>query len=614
MSTIHLKELEILKTAKKIKLINSFISGPDGRRYSEPFYDLDDEGNPCDYDFDVDVPDPTLDQITGFHGDPGLVGVRPSEFAETAIRIPEAGRVTDFTFEGREYLRRIYDSSSKKVLLKCGRQVEKSTTVANKLICYAALMNHFRALYVAPSADQAKVFSNDRVRDVIENSPLLKAYTPGALNQNVFRKKFVNFSQITLRYAYLTADRVRGISADMITIDEIQDILIENIPVIEQCAFHSPVKQFLYSGTPKSLDNTIEHYWQEFSTQNEWTVPCERHGTPKDPGSWHWNVLDISNIGKKCLICDKCGGAIDPQHPHAQWTSLNPVDKNNAEKVTFDGYRVPQIMVPWVDWQEVVEALEQYPRPKFMNEKLGMSYDSGVKPITRAQLKACCRPELRISDIDSIKSIIGGRPVYCGIDWGTGENASYTMISFGAYIGTGNFTIFYIHRFTGHDLEPDRQLDAIRQMVSQMNTRIVGTDYGGGFYQNDKLIRTFGPKRVFKYNYNWRQKKLIYWEPNLKRFMVHRTEVMNAIFTAMKDRKIDLPCWDDFHEPFGSDILSIFTEYNEQLRMDQFKKSPGKTDDAFHSILLCVLASMIEHERPDILIPGKETGISIKHG
>jgi hypothetical protein len=608
VSVISLAEAGIIQTAKIIPLVWSINQG-----VSEPWFDYDDEGNPTEYGFDEEPPDPTTDDLSAVDPSLLLYNVSPAQFAETAIRIPEAGRIADFTFEGRGYLRKIYDTSYDKVLLKCGRQVEKSTTLGNRLLCYSALTNNFRSLYVAPSAEQAKVFSTDRIKDVIEASPLLKAYTTTKINQAVFFKKFINFSQIRLRYAYLTADRVRGIPADLVCIDELQDILVDNIPIIEQCAFHSKYKLFIYSGTPKSEDNTLEHYWQEFSTQNEWVVPCERHGTPNDPSSWHWNVLGEKNIGKEGLICDKCKELISAAHPMAQWASLNPRSEENKDKVTFEGYRIPQIMVPWVDWQEILQAQEHYPRAQFMNEKLGMSYDSGVRPITRAQLEGCCKSHIQLGDIESFKKLAQGRPVYAGIDWGSGEN-TYTVICFGGYFGSSNFSIFYIHRFTGPDVEPDRQLDIISQMLAQLQVQVVGVDYGGGFHPNKILVNRFGSNKIIKYQYNPRQKKKIYWEPALLRYMCHRSEVMSDLFTAFKRKLIDLPRWDEFRDPFGQDVLNIFSEYNARLRMEEFKHAPGKTDDSFHAILYCLLASMIQHPRPDIIRSNKESGIPGHHG
>ncbi len=95
--------------------------------------------------------------------------------------------------------------------------------------------------------------------------------------------------------------------------------------------------------------------------------------------------------------------------------------------------------------------------------------------------------------------------------------------------------------------------------------------------------------------------------------MVHRTEVMSDVFNAMKRKMIALPNWADFREPHGSDILNIFSEYNERLRMDEYKHAPSKPDDSFHSILLCLLASMIQNPRPDIMSPMKEDGLGTSY-
>jgi hypothetical protein len=584
--------------------------GMDGQVYVEPVFDFNDDGDPVDYGFDLEPRDPTPEEFAGGNY---IYNVSPSEFAETAIMIADKGDTHNFDFSERPYLVRIYDTSAVQTLLKCGRQVEKSTTLGNKMIGYSCLNNHFRSLFVAPSAEQSKVFSNDRVSDVINMSPLVQAYTNTSLTNAVFHKKFINFSQIRLRYAYLTADRVRGIPADLITVDELQDILVDNIPVIEECASHSDWKIFIYSGTPKSLDNTIEYYWANFSTQNEWMVPCEHHGTPKKPATWHWNVLDEDNIGKKGLVCDRCGSPINPYHPMAQWSSMNPQTEQNREKVTFEGYRIPQLMVPWIindedGWGEILQKQERYSRQKFYNEVLGISYDSGTRPITRGQLKACCRENVRLGDIEQFKRFAQGTDVFAGIDWGTGEG-TFTVISLGAYLGTGNFTIFWIHRFTGRELEPPIQLDRICQILTQYNVKIAGCDYGGGFDRNDHLIRAFGPQKILKYQYNPQQKKgRIYWEPKLGRFAVHRTEVMSDVFNALIRKQIDLPAWDDFFEPYGQDILNIFSEKNERMRMIEYKHAPGTTDDSFHSILYCFLASMVRYPRPDIMAPREDTG------
>lgn len=878
--------------------------------------------------------------------------------------IASAGGTVPFSYEGRPYLRKIYDSPSKRTLLKCGRQVEKSTSLGNRMLAYACIVPNFKVLYVSPSQSQTVDFSKERIGDTIAVSPRVAAYTTTKMSHSIYHKKFVNHSQIKFRFAFLSAARIRGIPADFVAIDEVQDVLTENIPVIEQCASHSEYKIFSYSGTPLTMDNTLEHYWMNFSTQNEWVVPCERHGTNR-PGTWHWNILGEKCIGRYGPICDACGSPIDVSHPRAQWASLQKPDPEDpSDPIVFEGFRIPQIMVPWKlsdeGWREVLIDQRRFGRKQFFNEVLGMSYDSGDRPVTRAHVKNCCDQSGQIvhSRLEEFAKLSHRQPVYAGLDWGchddqtriltkargwqhfhqlleadevaqwdpgtremsfvrpkvvtrrdwdgdllhfeaqgldmmltpshtmrvrcqsamnwsaetaeetaerggnvkfvgwvdwagehretfvlpglpkspgysgsedhefwmedwleflgyylsegglclteeggeiapycikmsqrelanpldaekikscmlrgdipfqeypnpktsdlnwticgkqywawfwrnvglrghlkripreflslpahqlgilfdammlgdgtpdsrenchngayystskglcedfqelcirlglrakvalhkpaegnrktrwrtlwsrgrdfcyntpsrrvervpykgsvycasvptghivterngcvafqgnTGEN-SFTVMCLGTYIGS-KFVAFHFHRFTGRELELPVQIDRITQIMVQFGVQILGCDYGGGFDRNEALIRRFGPEKVFKYQYTGQLKGVIRMDPKLGRFMVHRTEVMSAIFGAIRNQQVAFPAWNEFQDPFGNDILNIYSEYSERLRMIQYDHAHGCTDDSFHAFLYCMLASMVQHPRPDLLAPKKE--------
>jgi hypothetical protein len=569
-----------------------------------------------EWDVEPEVPEEYADLDELARRQHEIINITPSQFVEFGVKLPDKTnqKHIPFDFTQRRYLRLPYDTPSKRTLYKCGRQVEKSTLLGNKTLAYCCIINSFNVLYVSPTNQQTKTFSRDRLKEPIETSDILKSWTTTKLSDNVFEKQFINRSKITLRYAYHHADRVRGIPADMIEIDELQDINTDNIPIIEECASHSPYKYFIYSGTPKSLDNAIEKYWNDFSTQNEWVVPCERHGTPNDPGSWHWNVLAEEHIGNKGLICDKCGELINPMHPMAQWASMNPDIRRPASEGgmgddAFEGFRIPQLMVPWLQWDDILVKQQTYPRGRFYNEVLGLSYDSGTRPLTQQDIIDNCRPGLFMSPemLMEIKNRIGGSAhVFAGIDWGTGEG-SYTVISLAAYL-EGIFTVFYVHRFEGQEIEPPVQLGIIEEMIKSWNIEVVGVDYGGGFDRNDHLMRKFGQGRIWKYQYSQPGTK-VKWDGDLKRHLIHRTEVMSDMFNAIKRRNVfRFSDWTTFKEPFGQDFLNIFSEYNEQTRQIEYKHAPDRTDDTFHSILLCFLASMLRIPRLDVLNPNSRTG------
>lgn len=477
-----------------------------------------------------------------------------------------------------------------------------STYLGNRALCYMSLVPAFKVLYVSPSATQTKTFSADRIKDPIETSPLLSKFTTSMLSSNILEKQFVNRSKITLRYAFLNADRARGIPAYMLTIDELQDIIHENIPVIEQCLSHAPErwKQFIYAGTPKSLDNTIEYYWANHSTQNEWVVP---HDCKGGEGGRFWNVLGEKNIGKKGLICSNCGTVINPMHEDSQWARM-------SQTGSFEGYRIPQLMVPWKDWGEILLDYKRYPRDKFYNEVLGLSYDSGMRPLTQQQLKDCCNPDLSMGDIDKFRKRAYSYPVFMGLDHGTGEN-SYTVVTLGTYVDSV-FTIFFAHRFEGEDVEPQRQLNKIAELVDYFNVKVIGADYGGGYDRNDWLVRKFGPRRLQKFQYLAQGRNKMTWDGKLGRWKIARTELLSDLFNAIKRSGaqskpvLQFPRWEEFKDPYGQDMLNIYSEYNNSLRKIQYKHSVDKPDDTCHSVLYCWLASMLVIPRPDVVTPVRE--------
>ena len=184
-------------------------------------------------------------------------------------------------------------------------------------------------------------------------------------------------------------------------------------------------------------------------------------------------------------------------------------------------------------------------------------------------------------------------------------DASYTVLVLGTFVGN-TFRIFYAHRFTGEDVSPEIQLEKIIATVHQFNVRRIGADYGGGQYGNDKLVRTFGRQRIMRYQYASKARKKLEFKPQLQRFIASRTEVMSDIFNAIKRHRIEFPCWEDFGDPYGMDMLNIFSEYNEQRRETQYKHGPDKPDDTFHAVLYCVLAAMLDRPMPDIIAPNRE--------
>jgi len=531
-----------------------------------------------------------------------IIKARKSAFVNALIHLD--GKRFDFT--GRNYLLPLYDRNDKDILLKTGRQVEKSTFLANNLIVTSSVKSYNKALYVSPSHSQTRQFSNEKLRSAVDGSPIIKKYLQDhQVSAQVFEKGFTNGSYIFLRSAFRTADRARGISARNLCLDELQDFLISQIPVIKECTSHFPDATTFMSGTPKSFDNPIEVYWQE-STQNEWLVPCKACGK--------WNFLDEKCIAPTILyaedklppgpVCMKCGQPINP--PDGRWVSMSPGK-------SIQGYRISQIMVPWISglkeqWLKLLWKRDNYPFGQFANECLGLSYDSASKPITRDELIECCgdyslwNPSGITPEI--VQQAHRGPILTAGVDWGEGNDgsergpsgkvrtASYTVLTIGTYINQKVWKTLLIKKYMGREVDPDFVVSDICRICQILGVKLVGVDWGHGWGVNNVMMRKLGPDRVVQYQHLPKLKKPLKWDPQGFRYHLSRNFIMSELFFDMKHKLIAFPKWAEF-EPFAKDILAIYSEYAEYKREVRYDHRHSDPDDFFHSLLYAKLTSDI---------------------
>lgn len=514
-----------------------------------------------------------------------------------------------FDFTGRHYLKPIYNRPTRQLLLKTARQVEKTTFLGNNLTVNAVIQPYNKALYVSPSHMQTRQFSNEKLKPAIEGSPLIAQYfQDSSVSTQVFEKGFTNGSYIFLRSAFRSADRTRGISAKDLCLDEIQDFYISEIPVIMECTSHFPDSTVLMAGTPKSLDNPIEVYWQG-TTQNEWLVKCHACN--------HWNFLDEQNVAKTALyelkelppgpVCKKCFKPIDVTT--GQWFSFQ---KGKG----IEGYRIPQLMVPWIvstydQWSKLLWKRDNYPIGQFYNEVLGISYDSASKPVTRDELMRCCDPELKLVswlptpyEIEKYRhSILVG-----GVDWGEGNDgselspsgkkraASYTVFSVGYYVNPKQFKYVFIKKYTGKETDPHFIVNDIARLCKIFNIRLVGVDWGHGWGVNNSLVRLLGPDRVVQFQYLPKQKQKVKWDPIGFKYQLMRNLIISEYFYAIKNGLVVYPRWAEFQE-FSKDILAVYVEREEYRREIKYDHRQTDPDDFLHSAIYCRLAGDMANGR-----------------
>ena len=509
----------------------------------------------------------------------------PSELTEALIHL----KGNPFSFEGYEFFRPIYDSPAQTKMLKCARQVAKSTYVGNNITITGAAIPHYTSVYVAPTENQVTTFNKQKLDPTLLYSPDFKNIWFAPANQvtnQATYKKFRNGSDVILRSCFLSADSIRGIAADGVNIDEVQDILTDNIPVIRECMTRSKYKHMTLTGTPKTNQHAIEFYWGK-STQFEWLIKCVSCNL--------WNLLGIDNVKYKGLSCAKCDAFLD--RSRGDW-----VQTNLHGNPTIEGYRIPQIMVDWIPWSgpegSIWDKFTTYSREKFYNEVLALPYDANTCPITLDELQAACDPNLKMVASRQERLALMSMKLSAGVDWGTSqEGKSYTVLNIGGFTSSGRFVVVFSKRYEGIESDPEHQISDIIAILARFKIDVVGADWGMGFGMNSRLKLAFGEDRVHEFYNTDNQRQPMKWDKDGDRWTLARTLIMTDLFTALKTRQVVLPKW-DVMKVLASDALNIFA--TEVVRAGSIVKRydhiPMKPDDWFHSLIYCYLAAIVDRE------------------
>ena len=503
--------------------------------------------------------------------------LRPSDFAESVLYL----NGNKFSLKDYPHMRNIYNTPYKDVVMQFSRQTSKSTTLANIMISYSAMIPNFRSMYISPTVDQTKVFSHDRISPVIESSPYIKyKYLNNSLVQNVFMKQFVNGSKMYLKYAPLNADRIRGISCDYILFDECQDLLPDIIPVANQSMSRSMHKRNMFAGTPKRTRGTLTDIYNR-STKNEWVVKCQAQGCKK------WNELTEDNVGSYGTICRYCGQPLDTKT--GQWAITG------YPKADIQGFRVSILMfdkAPWVDWRkEVIQFRKANPPAVFFNEVLGLPYDDGVRLVTEAEIRACCTGG-KMEHVPN--QYQAAHHSYIGIDYGPiNSNKSNTVLVVIQRNSDGLPQVIYAKKYLGAEADHVFVTDDIPHQKALWNAKLIGADHGLGESINAQVRSKIGYQYLIAYQHTAHQADRIKFNTKLPAYTTNRTQIILEFARKIKERRIIFPDWKYF-KPFAEDIMNMAVEYSkDNAKMKIVNTGP---DDFVHAAIYGLLVYELDSQ------------------
>lgn len=520
-----------------------------------------------------------------------------------------------FSIKEFPFYEQVYDQVHDALLLKTGRQVAKSTTIANSLAMNACLRPYWRSLFVSPSHEQTVRFSQTRLGKVLKYSPKLQGrwVTPD-LSSRVLLKMFKNGSECALSFASDNPDRIRGISADEVYYDEVQDILYDEvIPVINEVMGNSNYKYERYCGTPKTMENTIERLWQ-WSTQTEWFIRCDACG--------RYSVLnDERCIGKMGPICvaPRCSKYLNVRN--GVWVDGRTYDEDYTGK-RIKGFHVSQFMLPenvpaamptgaaeqklaLKRWRSLLAKHHTYPTSKFKNEVIGLSDSVGSRLITREELESFTTDYI-VTPAPSTSRRYD--VIVAGVDWSGGgaEGQSHTVlwiwgVNHSAGLHRMELETLYFEIYPSNEPISGKIVTDIITKCSHYSVDLIFGDAGGGALANNHLQAVFGPMKARQVQYrnvasSASGRPDFYWNKK-DRYLAEKTTMIDHFLIYVKNGGVKYPASSQMGDAFRQ-MLSVYEDQSPNNGQRVWRRTAGEPDDALHAQVFGWIAANVALGNP----------------
>lgn len=523
-----------------------------------------------------------------------LLKVRPSELAKAILLLK--GKPLDL--EGYKPFELVYDSYPPQMMIKAGRQIGKSVSLGGSIVTNSIMRAFFNTLFISPLSGQTSRFSSTYLGPFM-NSPVIKKHFVSATDKkDVFEKSFNNGSRVYLSYAETEqdADRVRGASADLILIDEAQDISQDALPILYETLSASEYSFKRITGTAKTENGTLENEWKK-SNMCEWVVKCPKCNRHTIPSDFETCMKMVDNpLGPQCI---HCGNVLDMKT--GRWVAAKPDVKR------YYGFHMPQIIIPartglgtiekpgkWYEVRGKVfgsEGSRGYSTQKIANEMFGLASGVGGRILSMKEAMACCNIVKNSFDtgfpIDSRNILV----TVLGVDWSvSGGSKSYTVMSVLGYDYTGKCYLLYTQRLNG--VEILAQVRRAEELFHQYKCSMIGADRGVGQLQAEIFKKHLGHTKVALVNYV-AAKTHLRWDKLGLFYAADRTMNMDTMVLKAKmgiDR-FETPCW-SLMADMWQDALNVFEEVTNAGRR-VYRKDEDLTDDWLHSIVFANVAFMV---------------------
>ena len=506
---------------------------------------------------------------------------------------------------GRQYepQRLLYDLYPQFLVVKAGRQVGKSLGLAGRITTGSISQPYFQSLFIAPSQIQTKRWSGGYLDTFRESKYVSKYFVNNKDPGNVCEKTFTNKSKVYLSYGQSSTDMdsVRGLTADLLCLDEVQDIELASVPIVKEILNTSEFGYQLFTGTSKSNAGTLEQLWQQ-TNQMQFVKKCERCSKWVIPDNFERCMEMVTN--SKYMVCPFCHNEFS--FYGGQWVATrNELSQGQGAKY---GMALPQLIFgantrtgsrQWADLYDKVQQSQNgvlYTAETVANEIFGLATDLGSTSLSMTEAQRCSIPDFKEwakpdkSNIEpAMLPVINGiHTTVCGVDWSvSGSEGSHTVVTILGIDHSGRMIVLFSKKLIGSHILT--QVDEVLSIAGSYGCKMIGSDRGVGVLQGELMQQKYGTTRVIMCQYVSASRRLK-WDAAGNFLAADRTGAMDDVMHKMRlgpDRFMT-PNW-TYMEPYWSDALSIFEE-ETTIGKRVYRKQPSVPDDWFHSVVFANLA------------------------
>jgi hypothetical protein len=449
-----------------------------------------------------------------------------AEWAEKNIRLD----LKPFSFAGHEYLRDIYNETSRHVVLSKAAQIGGTTWAILKAI--HACLNGLHCVYFFPTRTDVLDFSKSRVGPLLSDNPFLA--------RKMTDTDTAGLKRIGDAYLYLRGMQskvgMKSVPADLLVFDELDEATPDARAMALERVSHSDFKRLIELSNPSLPNYGIDEQYER-SDQRHWTMKC--------PHCNHWTALEREfpiKLGQEVLVirqgpdgyyraCPKCSRELDVDQ--GEWIADYP-DR------PIRGYRISQLFSSKVDPGEILEEYRttRYP-DRFYNLKIGIPWADLERRLDVPTVLALCRPN------DQPHPPIGGFRVL-GVD--TGKQLHAVVIQTHGY---SKEPCHVVH------LQVCNTFDELDEMMHRFKINCCVIDGLPETHATRDFARRYEwDQAVFLNFFNDNQKGFARWDRDNYKVEVNRTEALDSSRAIVRKVGVTLPLQSAIVEEFARHMAS----------------------------------------------------------